>query len=734
MRILLLLLGAALIAVPAQGQTLKALFDNTLNETAGNADWIVDVQQPVPVPAQSGITPSTSESFWLGAVSAWGVELVKRGFTVHTLTTSYGITYGNGGNPYDLANYDLFVVCEPQNPFTVAEKEAIRLFVQNGGGLMMVADHNASDRDSDGWDSPEVWNDLGIDTAFGLHFQSAGESNNSFTQVSTNVSTLPGDSIIGGQAGTVTALSYHAGTSVRLLTANNPTAAGHVWMNGASHGATQIMAATARYGSGRVGAVGDSSPADDGTGQSGNTLYNGWGEAGATDDILFLNMSLWLASGGAVAAPGQATLSAPPNGATGVGVPTTLRWVATPTADRYQVQLSTDSGFASTILDDSTLTDTSRAAAGLAQNTTYYWRVRARNIGGWGSLSTIWNFGTWTVPAQAILLNPADGETGTPVPTVFSWQSVAGAIRYQFELDTTLAFTQPLVVDSSLGSVVKILDGLERGRAYVWRVRAGNAAGWGPFSDARGFTTWVAPGQVGLVFPADSAQGIPEPVQCVWLPQPGATAYQLELSSDAAFTSILLSDSSLTDTTRSVAGVDTLATLFWRVRAKNAAGWGPLSDVRQFRIAAALNLPVTIGDGWRIVSLPVMPADPRGTTVFPSAGSAFYAYDAGYVARDSLSAGAGYWARFTTPGLVTISGEPVTRDSIEVNPGWNLVGSISAPVAAAAVQSIPPGILALPFYAFQDGYTAAGTLVPGQGYWVRCAGAGKIILQQATAR
>jgi len=54
------------------------------------------------------------------------------------------------------------------------------------------------------------------------------------------------------------------------------------------------MCASATYGTGRVVVIGDSSPADDGTGASGDTLYPGWTEL-ASHARLHMNASLWLA-------------------------------------------------------------------------------------------------------------------------------------------------------------------------------------------------------------------------------------------------------------------------------------------------------------------------------------------------------------------------------------------------------------------------------------------------------
>ena len=160
---------------------VKILFDATKAQTAGQADWVVDADQwnlnwnpnaytgtsnwhsnaqRIPTAAQSGITASTSETYWTGALSAWGVDCAKKGYTVETLPWNGTITYGNTSNAQDLSNYKVYIVCEPNIQFTAAEKTAIMHFVQNGGGLFMVSDHTVSDRNGDGWDSPAIWNDL----------------------------------------------------------------------------------------------------------------------------------------------------------------------------------------------------------------------------------------------------------------------------------------------------------------------------------------------------------------------------------------------------------------------------------------------------------------------------------------------------------------------------------------------------------------------------------------------
>ncbi len=77
-------------------------FDATKAETAGNADWVIDedngTPQRIPTPAQATITASTAETFWTGALSSWGIALVKAGNSVETLPSGAAITYGSTTN------------------------------------------------------------------------------------------------------------------------------------------------------------------------------------------------------------------------------------------------------------------------------------------------------------------------------------------------------------------------------------------------------------------------------------------------------------------------------------------------------------------------------------------------------------------------------------------------------------------------------------------------------------
>lgn len=279
----------------------KFLFDATKAETAGNADWVICENSsgtPIryPNPLQSTVTTSTLENYWRGALSSWGIALVKEGYSVETLAPGAAITYGNTSNPQDLSNYDVYVVDEPNTIFTSAQKTAIINFVKNGGGLFMIADHNVSDRNNDGKDSPAIWNDLMTNNSVQANpFGLAVELTN-FSQTSTNVLNDAANTILNGSQGAVTQLKFSAGASIKITPSANATVKGLIWKTGlAKTSTTGIMCASSTYFNGRVVLITDSSPADDGTGNPSDTLYPGWTEVSGNHSRLHLNASYWLA-------------------------------------------------------------------------------------------------------------------------------------------------------------------------------------------------------------------------------------------------------------------------------------------------------------------------------------------------------------------------------------------------------------------------------------------------------
>ncbi len=277
-----------------------------------------------------------------------------------------------------------------------------------------------------------------------------------------------------------------------------------------------------------------------------------------------------------------AVLLSPANGSAGFVGSIVLRWGAISQAQTYHLQASPDPLFSSNfIVNDSTLVDTSRSVTGLANNTTYYWRVRGKNANGGGPFSAGWTFSTLiSAPSQLL---PSNGSVGQPVSVAFLWNKVPSAVTYQIILATDSTFLTGIVKnDSTIVDTTRTVNGLQNGVHYYWRVRAKNAQGTGAYSPAWGFRTiGVSPSQVVPLIPAMDSATKGDSAMFVWQRStPSVTRYWFELGVDSLF-SLRSIDSTVVDTTKVVSGLGS-QTYWWKVRAFNAEGWGLFSNVQRF--------------------------------------------------------------------------------------------------------------------------------------------------------
>ncbi|TLY33131.1 MAG: hypothetical protein E6K56_01635, partial [Ignavibacteria bacterium] len=102
--------------------------------------------------------------------------------------------------------------------------------------------------------------------------------------------------------------------------------------------------------------------------------------------------------------PAAPALIAPPNSSVVQSSPAMFRWRASSESTSYSIECASDSLFRVLVLNDSLLADTSRQFGGMTNNTTYYWRVRARNAGGSSAWSGVWRF-TYLNPATWKLIS-----------------------------------------------------------------------------------------------------------------------------------------------------------------------------------------------------------------------------------------------------------------------------------------------------------------------------------------
>ena len=124
--------------------------------------------------------------------------------------------------------------------------------------------------------------------------------------------------------------------------------------------------------------------------------------------------------------PNQPSNPSPVNGATGRPVNLTMTWACTdPDGDplTYDVYfgISSNPPIAST-----NRTSASFTPAQLNYNTTYYWKIVAKDNQGHSTSGPVWNFSTQTVvvnnpPNQPSNPNPVNGTTGRPINLTMTW-------------------------------------------------------------------------------------------------------------------------------------------------------------------------------------------------------------------------------------------------------------------------------------------------------------------------
>ncbi len=324
-------------------------------------------------------------------------------------------------------------------------------------------------------------------------------------------------------------------------------------------------------------------------------------------------------TGAAYASPVAAapSLVSPADNAANIPAPPTLVWNSALTATGYRLQVSSNSSFTALVVDDSTITDTTKQVGGLTSQSTYYWRVRTLSVAGGSAFSASRSFST--LVAAPTLVSPPNTASSVPVNARLSWMKIPGAAGYFVQVGTSQTFTSGVVYsDSTITDSTTVANGLAATTTYYWRVRTKDGGAGGPFSPVWSFTTSIAIAPApSLLSPANNATGVVTTPTLVWAKSTGAATYRLQVATDSTFgTGIILNDSTIVDTTRQLSGLANLARYFWHVSSKNAGGVSAFSGTYAFNttspgpaapsLTSPANLasaqPTTVVFNWSAVS------------------------------------------------------------------------------------------------------------------------------------
>lgn len=204
-------------------------------------------------------------------------------------------------------------------------------------------------------------------------------------------------------------------------------------------------------------------------------------------------------------------------------------WTVAVQTGGYQLQISTDKGFKTTVVDQTIEDAEEFTYRFLNSYTTYYWRVRSRlDNNQFGAWSDTWSFKT-SLDRPGALAPRVDIDTVSVItkPTLL-WTRITNATSYHVRLYRVLE-QDSLVLQDTVAVAGMTLPALLPNTWYAWDVRALANADTSGFSPRVRFLT--SPDVPVLVTPDDSTRNVPyTELKLVWASVPGALRYRARVT------------------------------------------------------------------------------------------------------------------------------------------------------------------------------------------------------------
>lgn len=298
--------------------------------------------------------------------------------------------------------------------------------------------------------------------------------------------------------------------------------------------------------------------------------------------------------------PPAVVLSGPGNAVEAVAIQPTLTWQSSDRATSYEIQLSLTTAFGEGTIARTTTDLSLQLDENLGYSTVHYWRVRAMNGTTPGAWSAVWIFTTEAdptpapvLPDRAVLSAPQNQATGVSSTPTLSWNAANAALSYTVGISLSPSFENHVLLETAVtGTQLEVSSALQFETTYYWRVRSVNDTGNADWSLIFVFTTQSDPTPppsallaVDLLLPQIGAVDVDVNPTMVWRSTATATSYQLQLATDAAFTTGVVSQQQ-SDTTTTLSALEFETTYYWRVRSIRDTEEGPWSTTRIFTTQA----------------------------------------------------------------------------------------------------------------------------------------------------
>jgi|GEM_PF-2733959 len=169
--------------------------------------------------------------------------------------------------------------------------------------------------------------------------------------------------------------------------------------------------------------------------------------------------------------PVQTTNTKPANGSNNLDAAVEIAWNNISGADKYRVNIATDSTFSNMIAD--LIVNRNDTIITLQNGKTYFMRVDAQNIAGNAPQSNTTSFSTKSItPGNTSITTPTVGATGINTPVHFVYTASTNATQYNLEISLANDFST-LVTDTTLFGTSADISFSRHTKGYA-RVRGEN--------------------------------------------------------------------------------------------------------------------------------------------------------------------------------------------------------------------------------------------------------------------
>jgi predicted phage tail protein len=366
----------------------------------------------------------------------------------------------------------------------------------------------------------------------------------------------------------------------------------------------------------------------------------------------------------------------------------------------YAVQYSSDAGGSWLTFTDGTSVTTAATVTGLANGTSYLFRVAAISSAGTGSYSL-----ASSAVSPRTTPDAPTAVTGTPAAGAVTvswlapaWEGGNAVSDYLVQFSSNAGAVWRTFADSISTSTSARVTGLTNGTSYIFRVVAVNGAGAGTASEASapviprtnpGIPTLIVPvagdSQAVLTWRAPTANG-----------GSALTNYLVQYSEDTGATWVTFDEGVSTDTTTTITGLTNGKTYVFRIAAENIAGAGAYSAMTASLILRTPSDPPTnvTSSGGRSSAIVSWDAPAR------DGGAAIY----DYVIQYSTNSGATWFlfgdgtstATSTTLGGLTNGLTYIFRVAAYNAAGVSSFSSPSSPVVPRSVPGAPTTLITSP--------------------------------------